>query len=189
MLESVVTILLTTASIIGAISVIWKGIIKPIKTSFSNLSNIYETLEKYLPTIVEISTEFKPNGGSSIKDVLNRIDKNTQGHVSRLWTLLETSPLGYFEADVDGECVKVNKRWLELANISADSYKGYGWINGIDPKDRARVVEEWKECLAQNREFHSIYSMNSGVTVKGSAIPIKTNAGETLGWLGHIEAF
>ncbi len=187
MFESITGLLLTIAGAIGAITTIWKVILRPIWGSYKKLSQIYTTLEEHVPTIVNISKEFQPNGGGSIKDILNRIDKNTQGSISRIWTLLENTPFAYFETDALGLCVKVNSKWLKLSNLNLDEYKGHGWVNGIHHKDRARVSDEWAETIIQKREFNSIYTMSSGVVVNATAQPIKANNGEILGWIGHLE--
>lgn len=187
MFETINSTIVTLAAVLGAIGVIWKAIINPVWGSYKKLTSIYNTLETHLPFIVNISNEFKPNGGSSIKDILTRIDKNTQGSISRLWTLLENSPYGYFETDVNGKCIKVNRRWLKLADLNSDQYKDYGWLNGIKSIDRDRVFREWEECIEQKREFSSIYTMSSGIRVKGEAYPIKADAGDILGWIGFVE--
>jgi PAS domain S-box-containing protein len=187
MFQSTTAIIITIASLIGAISLIWRSVIKPVWGSYRNLTKIYETLEVHLPKIIKISNELEPNGGNSIKDILNRIDKNTQGSISRIWSLLESSPFGYFETDKEGHFIKVNKKWISMANLSFDQYRGNGWINSIHYDDRDKIVKYWKECIIDQIEFNAIYTMSSGVTVHAQANPIKTDFGEVLGWIGFIE--
>jgi hypothetical protein len=175
------------SSALTALVGIWKLLIVPLHGSYKNLSKIYTSLDTHLPKIIKISNELDPNGGNSIKDILTRIDKNTQGSISRIWTLLESTEFGYFETNRHGEYIRVNKAWLRLAKMDSEESKGNGWINGIAPEDRDRVFYEWELAVKQERAFSSIYTMSSNIQVKADAHPIKTDSGEVLGWLGYLE--
>jgi PAS domain S-box-containing protein len=180
------TYILEIAAVVGALIFIWKSILVPFGKRYKQLTNIYDNLEKTMPIITNLANDFKPNGGNSLRDVINRIDKNTEGANSRLWITLELTPHAYYESDETGKYVKANKNWSQLNGLQLTEALGYGWINSVKEDERERVREEWNLALVQLREFDLFYKLNSDIMVHNRAYPIKTIKGDVLGWVGVI---
>ena len=66
-------LVIAAAAVVGALGVLWKKVLKPIVHGFA-------AAEKVVPVLLTIAAEFAPNGGSSLKDSLDRIEvRLTQG--------------------------------------------------------------------------------------------------------------
>lgn len=121
--------------------------------------------------ISEIKKELTPNGGTSIKDTVNKLAVNMDkivvsiDHLSRQGArmelrqqnILNSVSIPTFETDKDGECVFANKAYLELIGRSMEEIRGPSWINMIHPEDRTKVKNEWVAVLADKRNFELTY--------------------------------
>lgn len=150
--------------------------------------------------LAEIKKELTPNGGTSIKDTVNKLatsmDKivisieslSTQGTRMELrqQNILNSVTIPTFETDKNGECVFANKAYLDLIGRSMDEIRGPSWINMIHPEDRAKVRSEWAAAVAERRNFELTYRVvcreHMIYDVSCVAIPIAGN-----GYIGKFE--
>ena len=156
-----------------------------------------------------IQAQLQPNGGSTLKDALNRLEssveevKTTQAQahadlsekVDRLASSIstikarsmaesDTRDYGEFNCDADGRCTWVNATWARLAGMDRTSAYGYGWVAGIYPEDREKVRAEWMSCVSERRLFEMRYRMGpNGTVVTGRAAPVTD---DSLGWFGIV---
>jgi len=110
-----------------------------------------------LALIDGVASTLKPNGGSSIRDVLDRLDSRTCLLEERQRAGMDLNPSPFFEADADGQCVFVNRAWSELTGIRLDEALGSGWLNSVHRDDRERVAEEWHAATKEGRTFRLQY--------------------------------
>lgn len=61
------TIILAIAAVIGAVGVIWKKVIHPFVIGVA-------LFEQNVPTLLAIATQFRSDGGSSLRDVVTRLE-------------------------------------------------------------------------------------------------------------------
>ncbi|WP_416667160.1 PAS domain S-box protein [Egbenema bharatensis] len=73
----------------------------------------------------------------------------------RYATLAQTSPVGIFRCDLEGNCLYVNQRWSEITGISYQQALGNGWEASVHPDDYERVQFEGKQAAAQGTSFRS----------------------------------
>ncbi|MFQ5704980.1 MAG: PAS domain S-box protein [Gemmatimonadales bacterium] len=108
----------------------------------------------------------------------------------RYKTLARLSPVGVFRTDPAGACLYVNERWCEIAGLSPEEALGGGWVKGLHPDDRERIVREWYDAVRENRPFRSEYRFRrgDGVTtwVMGEAVAELGARGEIVGHVGTI---
>lgn len=181
----------------GMVMTFWK-IIFPLKKE-------WETNVRLLSTIAK---EFQPNGGSSIRDSMNRVEKSqvqiensikelqevSQKQHERQWALAATQNDPIWESDSDGMCIKINARLANLTQRGIEDFRGSGWENVVYNPDRARVFSEWKDAVEKERAFESEYRVISAVTkdiyqIKAIATPYFTEDNRLLGYIGrYIEA-
>jgi PAS domain S-box-containing protein len=64
----------------------------------------------------------------------------------RFRVLADVSPVGIFSANPAGHTVFVNRRWCEIAGLTAEQAQGDGWMQALHPEDRSRVVAGWTEA-------------------------------------------
>ncbi len=125
---------------------------------------------------------------STESDETNRLpdDQNER----RFRSLALAVPVGVFETDVDGHCVFVNHRWMEITQMSAEQAMGEGWLDALHPDDRGFALREWFDSISNEREFrlHFRFRRPSGMArwVIGSAVALHGNDGVLVGYIGTI---
>jgi PAS domain S-box-containing protein len=67
--------------------------------------------------------------------------------------LSESSPVGIFFNDANGNCTYTNERWQKIYGLSLEESLGDGWSRGIHPEDRASVFAGWITDAQAGREF------------------------------------
>ena len=56
----------------------------------------------------------------------------------------DASPLGLFQADCQGRCTHVNRRFELISGLSQQAACGHGWLSAIHPQDRHKVFASWR---------------------------------------------
>jgi PAS domain S-box-containing protein len=111
-----------------------------------------------------------------------------QENESRLRCMIDGSPVGVFEVDIEGNCIFVNDRWCEIAGIDSSAANGDGWYKVLHPNDVSRVWGEWSEAARQGVAFRSSYRFlhadGSSRWVLGQASAIFNEAGALIAYVG-----
>lgn len=117
----------------------------------SNISRIFSSIEK----------EFYTNGGSSLRDSVNRIEENQrmlmslQHHLYTYWDNITTTPI--IIRDSFGSCLWANKAFLKLTGRSMDEILDYNWEVVVHQDDRERVREELYNACGSGQSFEFTY--------------------------------
>lgn len=120
------------------------------------VKQIYDQLIQmahYLPKIEQIHMELKPNGGSSLRDAVNRIESNLSKQKLYTRALVKTRPGGTFNCDEHGDVTEVNKPMCLVLGRTESELLGDNWVKWVHVDDRAQVVTEWRRCLDQRSDF------------------------------------
>lgn len=123
----------------------------PIFLGFCSwLNNVYKEIKT-------IRKELTPNGGSSLRDAINRVEIRIEGiefaqHIS--W---DFETVAIFRTDGQGNCIWVNQTYLDLVKRGKDFLLAKGWESCIHPDDREKVVKEWKFACEDNRNIDMNY--------------------------------
>lgn len=170
--------------------VIHKLCIAPVKNEYSRVTNIHKQIEEIIPVIKSIQAEFKPNGGSSLRDAVNSLDRNLALHSAKIEMLTGQTGLATFECDKHGQMINVNREFCNLANMFREDCKGNGWLQSIKSEDRQRVEEEWLNCIKDGRQFDMKFRIGDSKTDKYTLINahseiIKDRKGELAGIFGY----
>lgn len=108
-----------------------------------------------------------------------------------LRTLSESSPLGVFGTDPQGECSYTNPRWQQIYGLSLAQSLGRGWPATLHPDDAGRVLAEWQRCARELREFDQQYRLRrpdrSERHVHSRARPVLGPDQQLLGFVGTVE--
>lgn len=170
------------AGIMGSLGIIWAGVAKFYKW-VKRMSQIVEQA-------ADTFAEFKPNGGASVRDQLNRIETRQILADQRHIALMQDVPFGVFEADKNGELEWVNRTFLLLTGRLVEEVYGNGWIVCVHPEDRNIVYEEWTKAVEQEREFDLVYrlvDMEGKVTyVQSRSYVLRNSEGEPEAYRGTI---
>lgn len=190
-LEHYAQILGSIAGILVAFGTIYKYVAKP---AVSNIKSFLETINKLdesLPILMEISHQFKPNGGNSLRDVIDRVERDLSLSKARTKILLGMSNHGVYEADHEGKCVWVNRKWTEIAGLLPEEALGNGWVTAIHPEDRDKVFTEWTNSIKAERDFDLVYRFKNRHTgkitlVHGHSTAFRNDKSKHLTYIGSI---
>ncbi len=182
--------LVKLAAIVTASTVIWKYAIKPIVEFAKDTKNLIINLNIMYPILETIVHDFKPNGGNSLRDVVDRIELNLFLFEQKYRAVVEFQDIGVFETDKDGKYTWVSDKWLSITNQSWLDASNNGWIAQVAPEDRNNVWHEWESAVRQTRQFSMKYkiidTLNGTTIVSSTAIPVKNKEGKVLAYLGKI---
>lgn len=127
-----------------------------------------------------IAKEMKPNGGSSMRDAVNRIDNRVDQidtrqilQFERVKALSMDISSGVQEFGPDGDLIWCNRTYLRLVNRDQTEVTGYGWINSIHPQDRDAVRHAWLEAVRNEMAYEGEYRV---LQPEGEVIHISVRA-------------
>jgi PAS domain S-box-containing protein len=144
------------AGILGSLVVIWKYLSGPFRCVWENLKFMYnakQTQEHITEKLDTIMLQLVPNGGTSIRDSLDRIEDKQHFFGSFLKTQLNTHAKGMFETNAAGQWTWVNRPHSRLTGFQPGEVMGDGWINVVAPECRSRVEAKWEAAIEAGREF------------------------------------
>jgi len=168
--DSIETLILLMTTLVTCI--IWLR--KRYKTNIKPVLNNIQSIPVILTKIENINKELSPNGGSSLRDKVNKISEKTFDISTSLDLISKTqSSLMYldstpiFKCDKDGYCIFVNQSWLTLTGLN-DPIQAYGrgWFRTIDPNEKELVIEEWEQCIESQSVFDRIFTIYNSQTEK-----------------------
>lgn len=190
-LEEIKELVTILGTVFGALATggaaVWRWVWVPSSKIIKNIDAIHDLVQNHLPILIKISEEFRPNGGSSMKDALNRVEKHQRLNHQRM-KLMQTDKLQY-EANEKGECIWVSPRLAELAGMDDSKFIGNGWINAVEHDDRQEVWDEWQKAIIQKRDFSFEFRLaKNNLKVKSYATVVKDSKNQTIGMIGEISA-
>lgn len=184
-------------TLVGVIAAGGAGVFRMMLASKKRVEALFEAVER-------IETQFKPNGGSSVFDIIKQTQAQTAAlavKVAQLgeslgkvkawqWTFAETLPTPMWESDERGQCVRINAALSKLVNRSLEEMSGAGWENIVDKADRQRVWAEWQDAVSKARTFELSYVVTTRAglkyTVDASATPITNEVGRVVSYIGRF---
>lgn len=152
-----------------------------------------------LDRIDEMHGQLHPNGGSSLRDVLDRNTADTalirrstavQAEVVRI-IACETG-LFVMECDQKGLLVWASEKFCEVLGLSVDDALGSNWTNALHPADRDRVRREWFDSIQFRRSYISAARFRNVETGEEKNMRIELvqadgDKGEPSGWVAQFK--
>lgn len=109
----------------------------------------------------------------------------------RFRTLVDSSPIGIFFTDTNGQCLYTNRRWQQIHDLTLEESLNEGWGQTIHPEDRAAVLATWHTDAQAGQEyaqeFRIVTRQGEVRWVQGRAKPILDENGEITGHVGTSE--
>lgn len=135
--------------------------------------------------LTQIHAELIPNGGSSLRDAINRIE-------ALQLTSLSLTGKAYWISAKDGQCTFASVRLASMMGMTPEQVEGWGWVTAVSPECRDACRKEWDGAVKDLREFHMDYVFvhpdGVRVQVRGHAIPIiHAQSKQFVGMLGWAE--
>lgn len=160
-------------------------------------------LKNRISNLLSVTSEFKNNHGSSMRDAIDAIHDNVikirtdlkiiDGRTITLMSIIGDNKMsvGMYETDANGNCIYVNGKWAELTGMSLEDAQSYGWINCIHYSDREEVQNNWDYSIAHNSKFDMVYRIvnirtHKEYRVRGYALPIKNSDNSVIRFVGAI---
>lgn len=102
----------------------------------------YKRKSQLSADIKAIKEQLYPNGGSSLRDAVNRIEEqqHVDGELRRAYQHHITVPL--WEADAEGHILWSNQAFARLLGVTTEELKGHGWLSMVNREDLANVKHE-----------------------------------------------
>lgn len=170
---------------------LYDNTLKPIGRFFYSIYEFPTRLHEVDDKLNQILTELKPNGGSSLKDQLNRLEAHVSISEAQRRLLMDASLQGIWTSDVRGKCTWINETFKIKTEAHAEELLGDNWINCIHPHDRDQVQKEWESAIKDGRIFNLFYRVinlktQTPMSVKGTATPAKNFDGSIVGYNGVV---
>jgi PAS domain S-box-containing protein len=104
----------------------------------------------------KISSEFKTNGGKSLKDQINDLQVSTKTILYRQRWILDNREEPIFETDEHGNFTWVNDAFARLTDRPFRDLQNNNWINCLKEDSREEISESWKTAVENKRTFEHI---------------------------------
>ena len=146
--------------------------------------------------MMDISSRMNDKGNiiAITRDISDRlaVEREVIEGEKRFKTLTENLPIGVFQTDIHGKCVYVNDFWRRITGLTFEESMGEGWISGIHPDDRTRMIREWGNAFENSRDFmyecRSINRNGKITQIQGLAIGITDSNGKIYAYIGtHVD--
>lgn len=142
------------------------------------LHSVYLKLSK-------IAAELQPNGGSSLRDSINRIEHKMSAMELMQKTYMEIdSQVPMFRTESDGKFIWANRKFLDLTNRTIEEILNSGWETIVDQEEREQVREEWYRSCEQGSHFEFLYTLNNKNKDK---VLCKSYGDKKYGYIGYLE--
>ncbi len=156
------------SAIAGAVAGIIKFYNSKIKPAVIFIKNQIELPDK----IDAIYKEIRPNGGGSIKDVVNKLQASLTKVEKRQIAQYMYNEHPIVETSIEGKVTWVNRAYLRMLNTTFEEVEGSGWKNFIHPDDKARIFREWSEAVADKRDYKASFRF---VSTDGNEIEVHSS--------------
>ena len=169
-------------ALIGLSILLWKKVIGPLIQMFAKYKRALQKIDR-------IWFEVTPNGGTSIKDSVKRIEKESALSRERFKAIYAEAVAAVFETDQDGNFIWVNRTFCKLSGRSPDQLLGHAWHNAICPTVKDETIEEWQKAIDENRELvghDTEFITPAGLCfrVRCSSYKMRDHRGSTIGYIG-----
>lgn len=186
-LEVIATKLGVLAALVTSATIVWKKAIAPL---LNKATDYFDKISSMIKDVEEIRREIKPNGGSSIKDAVNRIEARliNMEHVQS--ALRQDGPMGIFQCKTDGRNIDVNRTYCRLLKCTKEELLDFGWKNFISEESRESYEIDWKDAFEDGREISATLNFVSRdgeiINTDVRCYPITDISGEVVQYLGIL---
>jgi PAS domain S-box-containing protein len=142
-----------------------------LKASTKKGRNFISRLFNAVGTIEKLQKEFQPNNGSTIRDSLNRMEKQLIYLQHSRKIQIANTTYGICECDQYGRVLDMNRKFYEMTGLSRDQCLDNGWMMAIDSNDKENVKKAITNAILDVREESVSFGMN-GVRVLQHYYPI-----------------
>ena len=178
-------------SIAGSVYAIWRFSVKPTYLKIKDMiTDVYNVAMDASNIHHIIQKELNTNGGSSLKDAINRIESRLSVQDGKHRTILSLLDSPVWESDENGNYIWVNRAYRKITGYDIDNVRDMGWISIVAPASREAVQGEWENAIKDHRHFSLTYNIITSfgkiISVDGEGYPIYANDKNKNVVKGHI---
>lgn len=122
---------------------------------------------------------------------LKLVEESLRESEKRFRRLSESSPMGIFQADTQGQCTYANAHWQKISGLTLEQSLGDGWTQVIYEEDRKAVLAQWQDCVQKKSnfagEFRLLNRHGDVRWIRTRAVAISNEVGEAIGFVGTHE--
>lgn len=158
-------------------------LLKPVRAYITKLWR--KSFGKRDILLQEILAELKPNGGTSLRDAVDKIllrNDETDAFDTAQLNIFDTPA---FKTNQVGAWLYVNRAFTKLTGTTLGENLGQGWINTVDPKERGEFLEKWNAAVSAQREFSEDVQLLVGPAHVNAYKAVDTK-GRLRGYLGVV---
>lgn len=121
----------------------------------------------------------------------HRVQQSLKESEERFRQLSDSSPIGVFQADLDGNITYANLKAEEIFGMRAPELLGRGWLSRLCPEDADVVAKRWADALQQDRSYQVEYrlQMPDGEirSIRAQSVMLHGANGKAFGVVGTVE--
>lgn len=143
--------------------------------------------------LAKLQTEFTPNGGSSFRDSINRIERKIDKVNAGLHFGITLRDEAVWECDPEGHCRWASPALCQMFGMAQQDMTGFGWLEVIASQDeRAKVGREWLEAVERRIPYAAQYTIHNRHTgekcvVESRGWPCTDGDGRPIWYYGTCE--
>lgn len=146
-------------------------------------------LSQLVSDVKLIREQVFPNGGSSMRDSINRIEErqHVDSEIRRAGFHHSASPI--WEADHEGRITWCNSSFAKLLGVSTEELKGHGWMSMVLRDDLPKVRHEIVQTGSHDHhiDYRAHRPKPHGILlVRTRWKRVATPSGKTVGFVGTV---
>lgn len=197
-IESIEKVWGALVAVATAAAAVWRyraGILRALSRMRSAMGapgRLWARLSTALDSIEAVKGEVFKNGGSSLRDAVDRCVAGVTKMNGLFCLQTDLSGKVAFICDERGLCTYVSDGWRNMTGLTNEEASGNRWTGALHPEDRARVVISWNASVADGTVFRDRYRYRNRQTgdvhlVDVSASPVLSAAGKPVCFYGQGE--
>jgi len=146
----------TMANATIAALIIFTGYLISFSKKIKPYISVKDDIASLKVDLAKISSEFKTNGGKSLKDQINDLQVSTKTILYRQRWILDNREEPIFETDEHGNFTWVNDAFARLTDRPFRDLQNNNWINCLREDTREEITESWNIAMENKRTFEHI---------------------------------
>jgi PAS domain-containing protein len=167
-----------------------KGFLAPRRARKLKMAAVLDSFDELRAGQKRIEAELSTNGGKSLKDTIDRIDRKTEHLQARARHQDNHSSKPTFELDAYGGLTFANAALCEMLSVDEEDLLFRNWFSRVIADQRQSVMQEVRDAVENKMPFESVIRFNGKqgiVTMQFIAQPYVRSGGELVGFFGMAQ--
>jgi PAS domain S-box-containing protein len=126
----------------------------------------------------------------NLRDITKKkkVELTLQESEEKFRKFTQSSPVGIYTTDKNGDCTYANERWLEMTGLKIEEALGQGWGSALHPEDKITISENWYKAVQSKGkwgyEYRFLNKEGKITWIYGMAVEFNNIDGNPIGYLG-----